>query len=82
MNDSNKFMCPECGSRVAGAIKLALTGFVGGGEVWADVSEAYRCAECDSIVPAQLAERRDNLLLEEVQERWWKTYRDSQPEWD
>jgi hypothetical protein len=82
MNGRNEFICPECGSHNACEIKLVLTGFAGGGEVWASVSEAYRCAQCNSMIPAQLAERWDNILPEEAQEQWWKIYRDSQPDWD
>ncbi|MGA2248292.1 MAG: hypothetical protein ABSH48_25185 [Verrucomicrobiota bacterium] len=82
MNASNEFICPECGSHDASAIKMVLTGFAGGGELWVSVSEAYCCAQCNSIIPAQLAERWENLLQEEAQEQWCDTDRDSQPEWD
>ena len=81
MNVGSSFICPECGSRHASAIKVVQVNAVTH-KAWSSVVQMYRCGECNSVVPAELAERWDNRSPDDAQQEWWDNYRDSQPEWD
>jgi RNA polymerase subunit RPABC4/transcription elongation factor Spt4 len=76
-----EFICPECGSRETGIVSLVEREFVKG-DAWSAILQEYQCPQCHSIIPAHLAERWDNLTVEQAQKEWRDIYRDSQPEWD
>jgi len=76
-----EFICPECGSQKPGVASLVEREFIEG-DAWSAILQEYQCPQCRSIIPAHLAERSDELTVEQAQREWREVYRDSQPEWD
>ena len=79
-NEFENFICPECGSRELGEMRLAEKIFVAG-DVWSAILQEDQCTQCGSIIPAHLAERWNGLSLEKARAEWREIYRDCQPDW-
>ena len=70
----NEFICPECGSHDSG-MELMVSPDVNKLDSWSHVLQRIQCARCQSTIPAHLAERWNNLSVEEAQKEWRKDYR-------
>ena len=74
----NKFICPECGSKEAGehimVSKEPPTG-KSKDDPWASILQQTECASCKMIIPDHLADRWDNMSIEEAQKEWKEIYR-------
>ena len=73
-----EFICPECGSHETGG-KTHVSTVPDERDPWSGVLVRIRCASCRAVIPAHLAERWDNVSLEEARKQWREIYRDSQP---
>jgi len=74
----NDFLCPECGSREPGASVFVSTVY-NEDDPWSSIMQRIECNQCHSTIPAHLAERWDNLTIEDAQKEWQEIYRDTQP---
>ncbi len=79
MNDEAKdFLCPECGAREFSNV-IYVTTIPDENRPWSYVLKRITCRQCQSIIPAHLGERWDDLSVEAAHKEWKEIYRDSQP---
>ena len=73
----NEFICPECGSKKAGMQSMVSrpTPTEGNEDPWASILQDIECLSCKKIIPAHLAERWDDISLEEAKKEWKEIYR-------
>ena len=72
-----EFICPECGSKESGEeIFMSKEPLFGKSKnPWASVMQQVECNDCKMIIPTHLAERWDNLSIEQAKDEWVKLYR-------
>ena len=72
-----EFICPECGSKESGEeIFMSKEPLPGKSKnPWANVMQQVECGDCKMIIPTHLAERWDNLTVEQAKDEWVKLYR-------
>ena len=68
----NEFICPECGSKKAGMQSMVSrpTPTRGNEDPWASILQDIECLSCKKIIPAHLAERWDDISIEEAKKEW------------
>lgn len=68
------FICPECGGRrLASAMNVSPSRATS--EPWASVFARAECYECKAVIPIALAERWNEISLEEAKSKWRATFR-------
>ncbi|MCI5053572.1 MAG: hypothetical protein MRY23_01965 [Pelagibacteraceae bacterium] len=72
----NQFLCPECGSK-DGGLETLLNKEMNeeSKDPWDSVLEQIECSVCGSVIPAHLAERWDNLSIEDAKKEWKEKYK-------
>ena len=71
-----EFICPECGGKESGEeILMSKEPSPGKKNPWASVMQQVECNDCGMIIPNHLAERWDNLTIEQAKDEWVKLYR-------
>lgn len=74
-----EFICPECGSREVSKTVFVTTVPVPE-DPWSEVLQRLTCGQCESVIPAHLGQRWDNLSVEAAQKEWREIYRPKQEE--
>ena len=71
------FICPECGCKESGEEILMSKEppSTKSKNPWASVMQQVECNDCKKIIPSHLAERWDNLTVEQAKDEWVKLYR-------
>lgn len=76
-NDENgDFICPECGSTEASTYEMVSTDY-DSQDPWSGVLQRITCAKCDFVIPAHLAERWDEMSVEDARQEWQAEYRET-----
>ena len=72
----NSFICPECESEDSGE-ELLLSKEINdySKDPWASVLQQIECLSCGSIIPSHLAERWNNLSIEDAKKEWKEKYK-------
>jgi hypothetical protein len=72
-----EFICPECGCKESGEEILMSKEppATKNKNPWAGVMQKVVCNDCNMIIPTHLAERWDNLSIEQAKDEWVKLYR-------
>ena len=70
-----KFICPECNSEESGEEILISKESSPSKNPWSSVMQQVECNDCKMIIPTHLAERCDNLSIEQAKDEWVKLYR-------
>ena len=73
----NDFICPNCGStKEEGRILLSKEPVLNKKRnAWASVLEQVTCKDCRSIIPTHLAERWNNISIDEAKKEWANLYK-------
>jgi hypothetical protein len=71
------FLCPECGSLNAAIVQMIET-VPDDADPWSGILKTVSCSDCNSIIPAHLAERWDRITIDEARCEWRKIYRNTQ----
>ena len=76
-NRIKEFICPECGSKESGEEIFVSKepSPIKSKNPWTKVLQQVECNDCKMIIPAHLAERWDNLTIEQAKDEWVKLYR-------
>jgi uncharacterized Zn finger protein len=71
-----RFICLECGSEDSGE-ELLLSKEINdySKDPWDSVLQQIECLSCGSIIPAHLAERWNNLSIEDAKKEWKEKYK-------
>lgn len=72
----NDFICPECGSK-DGGLQTLLDKEMNekSKDPWDSVLQQIECSSCGSAIPLHLAERWDNLSIEDAKKEWKDKYK-------
>ena len=77
-SEPQPFICPECGSTEASIVamlSIRLDIKNPSKDPWNGVLQTISCAQCHFVIPAHIAERWDNMSVEEAQQEWKTDYR-------
>ena len=79
MEEEEKFICPECGSKEPGFVEMVSMAEPSPNQAnkdpWSSVLQQTECSTCNSIVPNHIAYRWENISIEEANEQWNKLYK-------
>ena len=79
MEEEEKFICPECGSKEPGFVEMVSMAEPSPNQAnkdpWSSVLQQTECSTCNSIVPNHIAYRWENISIEEAKEHWNKLYK-------
>lgn len=73
-DEIKKFICPECNSKESGGEILISKepSRSNNKNPWSNVMQQMECHDCKMIIPSHLAERWDNLSIEQAKKEWVK----------
>lgn len=76
-DEIKKFICPECNSKESGEETLISRepSPIKNKNPWSSVMQQVECNDCKMIIPTHIAERWDNLSIEQAKNEWVKVYR-------
>lgn len=72
--EQHEFICPECGGTEPCGISHISTEY-NPGDPWSRVLQTISCSQCGYDIPAHLAERWDDMTMEEAQREWKSVYK-------
>ncbi|NQY26643.1 MAG: hypothetical protein HRT92_05640 [Piscirickettsiaceae bacterium] len=75
MENEDSFLCPECGGEEPYIVTEVSTVYDPDDPVSA-VLEWISCKQCHAEIPAHIAERWNNITIEQAQKEWRDTYRE------
>ena len=72
----NDYICPQCGSKDCG-LETLLDKEMNKKpkDPWDTVLQQIECTGCGSVIPLHLAERWDNLSIEDAKKEWKEKYK-------
>jgi len=65
----SEFICPECGSTTP-AYEAMVSRNLDPDDPWSFVLQTITCGECNTEIPAHLAERWGGISLEDARSQW------------
>ena len=71
------FLCPECVGNTPDMAMQVSPAFDSDDPV-SGILEWISCAECGAVIPAHIAERWDNLSIDEARKAWREIYQNNQ----
>lgn len=69
------FICPECGSKDPGEELFLEKVPNNSKDPWDSVLQQVQCLSCKCIIPVHLAERWNNISIEEAKKEWLGKYK-------
>lgn len=70
----NSFICPNCGGNVGGGT-MHVSWDYNPDDPWLGILQVIQCVLCRHTIPAHLAERWDDMSVEEARNRWLEVYK-------
>ena len=77
MNNNNDFICPNCGSTEPGYEEYVSKENPDSKDTnpWSSVLQIISCEQCHRKIPAHLAERWDNISIEDAKKEWIEKFK-------
>jgi len=69
------FICPECGSKRTPDEEVHVSPIENDDDPATHVLQWIKCAQCGVFIPAHIAERWDDLSIDDAKKDWLEYYR-------